>query len=190
MLRLVAKRLLPLYIALTMALLGIAAGMALAQGAPQEYQVKAAFLYKFASFVEWPGDAFSQTGGAFVIAVVGDDPFGSNLERTVDGKDVDRRKIVIRRFKRAGDIQACHILFVSRSEAGRLPQVLGRLGKASTLTVSDTGQFLQRGGMINFIIDEKKVKFDINPDAAERANLKISSKLLSVANKVMKSGSH
>ena len=184
-----AKRLLPLYIPLAMALIGITAGVALAQGAPQEYQVKAAFLYKFASFVEWPGDAFSQTGGTFVIAVVGDDPFGSHLEKTVDGKTIDGKKILIKRFKRAGDMQTCHILFISRSETGKIPQILDRLGKSSTLTVSDTGQFLQRGGMINFIIDDKKVKFEINPDAAERTRLKISSKLLSVAIRVIKSAS-
>ena len=166
-----------------------AGNAASAQDAPQEYQVKAAFLYKFASFVEWPGDAFSQTGGTFVMAVVGDDPFGSKLEKTVNGKTIGGRKILVRRFKRAGDMKACHILFISRSEAGRIPQILDRLGKSSTLTVSDTGQFLQRGGMINFIIDDKKVKFEVNPDAAERTKLKISSKLLAIAIRIVKSGS-
>lgn len=148
--------------------------------AASEYQVKAAFLYNFAKFVDWPGDAF-KSGGPFVIGVVGDDPFGSDLDDTVSGKSIDDRRIEVKRFKRVSDIQSCHILFVCRSEKSRVDKILDKVSGSRTLTVGDMGQFLQRGGMINFIMEDQKVRFEINADSAQRAGLKISSKLLQLS---------
>lgn len=150
-------------------------------GEAPEYQVKAAFLYNFAKFVDWPAAAFASENSPFVIGVLGDDPFGSVLDKTVDNKSVHERKIVVRRYKKVDEAKACHILFISRSEKKQVAKDLERLDKSSTLTVGDMEQFLQQGGMVNFIIEDKKVRLEINPDAAERANLKISSKLLQVA---------
>ena len=149
-------------------------------GAPSEYEVKAVFLYNFAKFVEWPSGAFSE-GSPFIIGVLGNDPFGDNLDKTVKSKSIDGRKIAVRHIDRVENAKSCHILFVSRSEKGRLNKIMDQLEKSSTLTVGDTDGFLQRGGMINFFIESKKVRFEINPNAAERAKLRISSKLLSLA---------
>ena len=150
-----------------------------------EYQVKAAFLYNFAKFVEWPADALPQDSSPFVIGVLGDDPFGANLDKTVEGKALGEHKIVAKRFKKLEDVQTCHILFVCRSEKDKLSKIVERLGKANTLVVGDTDQLLQRGGAINFTLEDKKVRFEINADAAERADLKVSSKLMQLATKVI-----
>jgi hypothetical protein len=157
---------------------GIIAGRA---QAATEYQVKAAFLYNFAKFVEWPDDAFAKSGGTFIIGVVGDDPFGSDLDDVVSGKSIDGHRIEIRRFHNAGDLRTSHILFICRSERSQIGPILRRVGNAPTLTVADTDGFLGRGGMINFLIEDSKVRFEINPSPAHRAGLKISSKLLQLA---------
>ena len=145
-----------------------------------EYQVKAAFLYNFAKFVEWPSDALPQDSSPFIIGVLGDDPFGANLDKTVEGKALGEHKIVAKRFKKLEDVQTCH-----RSEKDKMSKIVERLGKANTLIVGDTDQLLQRGGAINFTLEDKKVRFEINADAAERADLKVSSKLMQLATKVI-----
>ena len=147
--------------------------------APSEYQVKAVFLYHFTKFVEWPAGAGDKK--SFVVGVVGRDPFGAELEKALDGKSVDGRPFVVRRFKQTGDVQFCNLLFVGDSELDRFPRLLGRLNEWNTLTVSDVDGFLQQGGAINFLIEGEKVRFEINPKAAERAGLKISSQLMKVA---------
>ena len=152
---------------------------------PSEYQVKAAFLYKFVNFVEWPAAALPQDSSPLIIGVLGDDPFGSHLDKTVEGKTLDEHKIVVKRFKRLEELQSCHVLFVCRSEKSNLSRIIERLGKANTLVVGDMDNFLQQGA-INFIIVERKVRFEINMDIAERAGLKISSKLLQLATKVIR----
>jgi hypothetical protein len=154
---------------------------------PSEYQVKAAFLYNFTKFVEWPDSAFAGSDSPFVIGIVGRDPFGSILDRTVEGKTVVGRNFVVRRYRTAADMQPCHLLFISESENGRLAKVLQRVGR-HTLTVGDVDKFLQRGGAVNFVIESNKVRFEINLDAADRAGLRISSKLLALA-RVVKSKS-
>jgi len=143
-----------------------------------EYEVKAAFLYKFASFVEWPPDSPSST---LCIGVIGQDPFGSMLEGVVRGKSINGRNFLIRRYKSAQDAVACHIVFISSSERSRLRTVLDGLRGSAALTVSDIPGFCENGGMIDFEILEQKVRFVINQEAAEQAHLKLSSKLLNVA---------
>jgi hypothetical protein len=160
---------------------------AFAVSTPSEYQVKAAFLYNFSRFVDWPSGSFAQSGSPFVIGVVGQDPFGSSLDKVTDGKTVDGRNIIIRRFRRVSDMEHCHILFISDSERERLPRILDRIENKATLTVSEIDGFIARGGMINFAVESKKVRFDINSDAAERARIRISAKLLQLARTVKRS---
>jgi hypothetical protein len=146
--------------------------------ASNEYEVKAAFLYKFASFVEWPPEASNMP---LCIAVVGQDPFGPALDAVVKGKSINGRAFLIKRFKSGQDAAACHIVFISSSEKSRLRSILDRLQGVSILTVSDIPGFCQGGGIIDFELLEQKIRFEINPEAAERAGLRVSSKLLSVA---------
>lgn len=146
-----------------------------------EYQVKAAFLYNFAKFVEWPGDALGNSNAPLIIGVIGDDPFGGALDQAINGKTINGRALLVRRLKWGHDLRSCHILFISSSERKRLPQIIQSLRGASVLTVGDMGQFNQQGGIINFILEANKVRFEINSRGADQARLKISSKLLSLA---------
>lgn len=147
-----------------------------------EYDVKAAFLYNFTKFVEWPSDAFADD--SFRICVLGEDPFGKSL-KDLTGQEAAGRKLQVLVFKE--DIarpEDCHVLFVSRSERGRLPSILAAVRSSPVLTVSDTSGFLDNGGIINFILEGSKVRFEINQEAADRAKIKISSKLMQLAKRV------
>ena len=143
-----------------------------------EYEVKAAFLYKFASFVDWPEPARNEAVG---ICIVGRDPFGSALERVVQGKTIGGRAFVVRRLKDWKAGTPCHILFVGGSDQQRLQAVLGRVRHETILTVGDVAGFCESGGGINLIVVDSKVKLEINPDATGRSGLQVSSKLLSLA---------
>jgi hypothetical protein len=152
-----------------------------AQGT-SEYEVKAAFLYNFGKFVEWPAPA----SGPIRLCIVGDDPFGNNLDETVRGKTISGQPIEIKRLNREDNPRGCQIAFISAAE--RRPRaVLDLLQGASTLTVGESPNFAKQGGMINFVLEDNKVHFEINVDAAEQAHLKISSKLLSLA-KIVRNG--
>ena len=161
-----------------MALLSCALGYGEDQApAPSEYQVKAAFLYNFVKFVEWPSSAESQAG-PIALCVIGKDPFRGELHRAVDGKAVNGRPLIVRQTSDASATQSCQVLFVSLSEEGRAAGIIAAVAGWSVLTVSDIDWFSERGGMINFIMQGQRVRFQINPDAAARAGLRISSKLL------------
>ena len=152
---------------------------------PREYEVKATFLFNFAQFIEWPASVFTNATAPFVIGVLGDDPFGHVLNQTVQGETIQDRRIVLKHAKRIEDLAGCQILFISRSEHARIAQVLGTVGHAGVLTVSETDQFLRQGGIINFITThDNQVRFEINLPAADRAGLKINAKLLKVAQTV------
>jgi hypothetical protein len=155
-----------------------------AQEAPTEYQVKAAYLFNFLKFVEWPGDPLANTHGQWVIGIVGDNPFGDELTQTISGKSVQGHDLQVRRFQPGEDVHACHVLFISASEKKRLPSILGALNGASVLTVADMDHFIESGGMIQFVMEEKRVRFAIDVGASGRAQLKVSSKLLSLARTV------
>lgn len=146
-----------------------------------EYQVKAAFLYNFAKFVEWPSDAARDSSDPITICIIGQDPFGTVLDEAVQGKTISGHKLVVRRSKPGQSWKGCQIAFISSSEGKDLPSVLERSKRSGVLTVGETEGFAQRGGMINFVIEQEKVHFEVNVEAAERAGLKISSKLLSLA---------
>jgi hypothetical protein len=152
-----------------------------AQDSPSEYQVKAAYLFNFVKFVEWPEEAFTDPLAPIVIGIVGDDPFGDALPQVVSGKTVQGRDLVIRKYHAGEDLRGSHILFISGSEKKRLPQLLSSLHGSCVLTVADVDGFLEEGGMIRLFSEESRVRFAINVDAAIRAKLKISSKLLSLA---------
>lgn len=171
---------------LTASVFGLWAGRAQAQSRMAlEYQVKAAFLYNFARFVEWPTDAFAQTGNSIIVGLIGKDPFGMVLDEALRSKVVHQRKIVVRRFQRLEDVGECHVLFVSASEEPQLGNILKSVGGASILTVGDMDGFAERGGIIGFRKQDNKVRFEINADAAAHAGLKISSQLLKLAVKVI-----
>jgi uncharacterized protein DUF4154 len=153
----------------------------LAQDALSEYQVKAAYLFNFLKFVEYPSESFADPLAPIVVGVVGEDPFGSTLPQVVTGKTVEGRDLVIRLYRPGEDLRGAHILFISASERKRLPMILSSLRGSSVLTVSDTAGFLDAGGMIQFLNENDRVRFAINLDATSRARLKMSSKLLSLA---------
>jgi hypothetical protein len=148
---------------------------------PTEYEVKAAFLYNFARFVEWPADTGHDAGAPFVIAILGRDPFGAVLDETVAGKTVGGRPIEVHRVPRVDDARDAQIVFVSTSERPNIPAILKALDRPGVLTVGDTDGFALRGGAINFTVQARRVRFEINPAAAEQARLKMSSQLLKLA---------
>jgi hypothetical protein len=146
-----------------------------------EYQIKAVFLFNFAQFVDWPPKAFADAQTPLVIGILGEDLFGSYLDETVRGEKVNNRPLVVQRFRRIGEIKACHVLFISRSENARLEEILASLKGRSILTVGDNDDFALRGGMIRFVTEKNKIRMRINLEAVKAANLTISSKLLRLA---------
>ena len=158
----------------------LAAAVARAQAA-SEYTVKAAFLYHFGKYVEWPKGAFKDDKAPFVIGVLGEDPFGHTLDDQVEGKTVDGRRVVVKRYTRAQDARGAQILFITASEEPRLPQTLHALAGAPVMTVGDLDRFAENGGVAGFFIDDSKVHFTINVTMAAHADLKISSQLLKLA---------
>ncbi len=146
-----------------------------------EYQIKAAFVYNFAKFVEWPAGEASSGGPALIIGVLGEDPFGNTLDDTVRGKTVGGRDLAVRRFSSLGKLESCQVLFVSRSVADHLPEILSRIQGSAVLTIGEGERFAREGGMVGLVTEDNKVRFEINVRAAESAGLKISSKLLALA---------
>jgi hypothetical protein len=152
-----------------------------------EYAVKAAFLYNFAKYIQWPRTSAALPNRPFTIGVIGKDPFGPPLDDAMRGQSVQRRAIVVRRFTRIEEVANCDVLFVSSSESGSLPRILQALGNAPVLTVGDMDQFAAHGGMINLVIEETRVVFEINVEAVKRAGLKPGSQLLRLARIVKQS---
>jgi hypothetical protein len=152
----------------------------LAQYQHTEYEVKAVYLYQFAKFVRWPGSGQD----VFPICLLGYDPFGSALNSTVDGESLDGKKLVIRRIASAEQVTGCRILFISSSEHSRVGGILAALNGKPILTVSDMRDFADRGGMIQFVVEGERVRFEVNRAAAEQAGLSLSSDLLRVATAV------
>ena len=148
---------------------------------PTEYGVKAAFLYHFARYVEWPATTASERRQHFVLVILGQDPFGPVLEKTLEGLVVRERKVVVRRVSRVEDCLDADMVFVSASEDQHLDNILARLDGRSILTVGDSRRFAERGGMINLRVVQSRVTFDINPTAAAAAGLTISSQVLKLA---------
>jgi hypothetical protein len=150
-------------------------------GTVDEYQVKAAFLYNFAQFVEWSPESFSTADEAIGICVLGKNPFGSTLQDGVKGKVVAGRTFTVRELSDAKQAVRCHILFVSAAEQERSMPFLAELKGRSVLTVGETDRFVAAGGIISFSLRDSRVRFEIDAGAASAAKLKISSKLLGLA---------
>ncbi len=152
------------------------------QPQPSEYQLKAAFLYHFAQFTEWPAPAYSREDSPFVIGVLGEDPFGPALQQTLLGKTLAKHPVTYKLVRSVAEAtNSCHMLFVSSSEKKHLPQIITELNSSSVLTVGESDEFIASGGMINFVMQGNKIRFQINNAAAKAAGLQIRSKLLSLA---------
>jgi hypothetical protein len=172
----------PLVVALTWTIPGVSAASSL------EYRVKAAFLYNFAKFIEWPPEAFSGPDAPYTICVLGQDPFNQELDAAVGANIVQGRRLTVRRLADVKGAAGCHILFVSSYERERLRAILDAVGGAPTLTVGETEDFTRLGGGLRFFLADNKVRFEISLPATDRAHLKVSAKLLSLARVVGKPG--
>ena len=153
--------------------------------AANEYEVKAAFLFNFTRFVDWPPSSGS---GPFCIGIEGADPFGRALDEAVRGRSAAGRAIAIKRFKPGEEPAACEMIFVSATDPRKMSAILARLKGAPVLTVGNAPGFCANGGAIGFAVQGNKVTLEINPEAAQRARLQISSKLLSLATLVRDTG--
>lgn len=169
-----------------------------------EYQVKAAFLYNFIKFIDWPGEDTADSNEPIVIGILGKDPFGDAF-KPIENKQIKEREVIIKRFKRleeqekSGDkdkdddelqkqieaIRECQLLFICSSEKTRLKEIIDLVKDYNILTVGDTEGFLNSGGIIEFVMEENKVRFEISITAANRAKLKVRSQLLRLAKKVV-----
>ena len=145
-----------------------------------EYKVKAAYLYNFAKFVEWPSEAFADPSLPLGICIIGKDPFGDTLNSLKD-KSARGRKLVISQYSESSELKDCHILFISPSEKNNLAGILEMIKDRHILTVSDMNKFTNRGGMINLKQVKSKLRLEINNEAALHSGLKMSSKLLKIA---------
>jgi len=149
-----------------------------------EYLIKAGFIYNFAKFVEWPTTAFAQPDSPIVIGILGIDPFGPLIDRIVENKKIGARGFVVRRLKWGGDLKdlkECKILFVGSSERAHIDELMQIVKTLPILTVGETPGFAERGGVIRFVLEDNRVRFEINVDAAHEADLTISSRLLTLA---------
>jgi hypothetical protein len=163
-----------------------AGSSSLGQTKPSAYQVEAAYLYNFGRFVEWSAKGTTSQTSAFTICILGEDPFGQALDATLAGETIGNQKVAARRISSPQMSGDCQILFISSSEASRLNRIIEALDKSAVLTVSDIPQFSQRGGMIQFVREEKRIRFEVNLTATQRAGLQLSSELLKVATAVRK----
>jgi hypothetical protein len=149
--------------------------------APKEYQVKAAFLFNFTRFVEWPAAAFEEPGSPLIIGVVGTNPFGTHLEETIKGEEINGHPLVLQYFKTVGEIASCHILYINIENKEEIKKALTNARASAVLTVSDLSNFTKQGGMVRFVTEDSKTRIRINLEVAKAAGLTISSKLLKLA---------
>jgi hypothetical protein len=175
----------PLLIAVTAACAFLAIPVLHAQNPrPTDYQVKATYLYNFGRFIEWPRKVAAAQGGSFTVCVLGQDPFGPSLDATLGGETIGGKTVVAKRISSADESGDCQILYLSLTDDSRLNKIIADLDKKAVLTVSDMSQFVKRGGMIQFVLEGKKVRFEVNLTATQHAGLTLSSELLKVATAV------
>ena len=161
-------------------------GVSVAQtGNAGEYQVKAAFLFHFAQFVEWPPGVFKDANSPVTYCTLGEDPFQGALDQSLNGKIIGGRPARIRHLKASREFHECQVLFIGTTEKKEISATLAALKGAPVLTVADADHFVNEGGVIGFCLEEKKVRFEINLNAASEAKLKLSAKLLSLAKTVI-----
>lgn len=147
----------------------------------EESQLKAAFLYRFASFVSWPEEAFGSSPDGFIACVLGDPLVGRHLKSALEGKQLEGRPVEVRTSREPGNLAGCHLLYVDGSLGRRFAGVLTALGDRSVLTVGESSGFLEHGGVIQLVEEGSKLRFEVNRGAARQARLQISSRLLQLA---------
>jgi hypothetical protein len=155
-----------------------------------EYLIKAGFIFNFAKFVEWPSNAFAQPDSPIVIGILGTDPFGMTIDKIVQDKKIGARGFVVKRLKWGTDLKElkeCKILFVSTSEKAHMDELVQIVRGLPILTVGETPGFAERGGVIRFVLEDNRVRFEVNVVAARQADLTISSRLLTLARIVQQS---
>lgn len=167
----------------TVAVLVLSAGSVQADSA-LEYHVKAAFLYNFSKFVDWPEGAFATNEDPINLCLAGGDPFGEVLDGTLKGRTVNGRKVIVHRDREALAHGRCHIVFVATTSGEPLARVMQQVGATGVLTVGESDAFYELGGIIRFLVRDGKVRFDVNASEAEAAGLKVSSQLLKLARMV------
>ena len=153
-----------------------------------EYLIKAGFTYNFAKLMQWPASAFPQPDSPIIIGILGNDPFGATLDSVLVGKKVNTRGFVVKHLKWGADIKGCNILYVSTTEAAHLDEILHAIKGLPILTIGQMPDFARRGGIVNFIIEDDKVRFEVNVEAAKQADISISSRLLTLAKIVPQTG--
>jgi len=153
-----------------------------------EYLIKAGFTYNFAKLMQWPASAFPQPDSPIIIGILGNDPFGATLDSVLTGKKVNTRGFVVKHLKWGADIKGCNILYVSATEAAHLDEILHAIKGLPILTIGRMPDFARRGGIVNFIIEDDKVRFEVNVEAAKQADISISSRLLTLAKIVPQTG--
>ncbi len=169
---------------LAMALIYPIGRVAAQDSGPTEYQLKAAFLFNFAKFIDWPPSSFTSPQAPFAICIFGNDPFGQAIDSTLKGQSIRGRVVTIQRVHDPSQLRHCQMAFIGSSEEHHLPEILQSVRGVSVLLVGEAPGFAARGGAIQFQMEDNRVRFSINPDAAKRAGLRVSSKLLSLANVV------
>lgn len=150
-------------------------------GISKEYQVKAVFIFNFTQFVKWPPASFTAPDQPFRIGILGEDPFGDFLDETVKGEKVGTHPLVIQRYGRAEEARNCQILFIGRSEMGRLKEIFAALKGQNILTIGDAEGFVRAGGITRFVSANNKVHLRISPKNAKKAHLTVSSQILRLA---------
>jgi hypothetical protein len=156
---------------------------------PTDNDVKAVYLYNFVHFVEWPANVTAAKNDSFTVCVLGQDPFGPVLDAALADETISGKSVVAKRISTPEGSGNCQILFMSSAEDGRLKQIIEALNKQAVLTVSDMPKFLQHGGMIQFVMEGKRIRFEVNLTAVQNAGLSLSSELLKVAATVRRASS-
>lgn len=146
-----------------------------------EYQVKLAFLYNFAQFIQWPAEAFSDSSAPLRICIAGPDPFTGGAAQALRGRTASGHRIEIKALKSKDDPRACHMIFVRAGEKNAVTKILSAIRGSNALTIGESKGFADSGGVINLTLQDNKLQFEINLDAALQTRLKISSKLLALA---------
>jgi hypothetical protein len=169
---------------LGVAVVSVTSGAQLRYG-PLEAEVKAAYLLNFTRYVEWPVESFSDAKAPMVIGVLGHDPLGRTLDRTIDGRTSAGREVVVRRIERPADAVSCHLIFISHAEEEHLAELLRPLAGRPILTVGESDRFFDLGGGINLVIVEESVRFKVNLRSTQAAGLRVSSRMLALAIEVV-----
>jgi hypothetical protein len=180
-----SRRRLGILILATWASLSIAWRAPAQANPPSEYTVKAAFLFHFAQFAEWPPNTFKDANAPLIFCTLGEDEFHGVLNESISGKTIGNRPLRAEHLKLLQEVEGCQVVFVGVEDKKRIPALLASLKDAPVLTVGETEHFAQEGGMIGLFLEENKIRFEINLGSAERAKLKISAKLLALAKTVI-----